>query len=481
MVLMDGAFSSASRKTISDEVIVDICISRNEGESKSGALFPNIQKLFVEAPCPSPSIARFLQVFLHDGLQLLDFTGRDIPSARREILSLAMDATRISPSLQTLCLWNSDWEKPFLTEWEEELGSIITRFTDLQRFETDMHGLSQPFLAALATQKKLQVIELVCEDVTADVTMENLRLPNVFNALSVKIAFPSLSNLDLRLNVTGVENIFGNGASFPCLNRLNLEVALNSDREELRRCLVQICSSCPELTSLHFFRYDNLPSPSSSNTKVVAPHRSTLPPGLQHLKPLHSLSNLRVFEYGHYWPIYCNDEELVECVGGLPRLRKLLLNSDPVWPEVLETDTCPTLAVLPDLARLLPEIRVLRLFVDTSVGVALKDTTPIAHTFKSLTSLSFGASDLPPGRKEWDEILLLLGLLFPPDSCVDASPSLYGFRVLEGEKERLEKTRNEWKALNGLLQIALQVRVSAMRSIRDGRSELKDWISKNDS
>lgn len=144
---------------------------------------------------------------------------------------------------------------------------------------------------------------------------------------------------------------------------------------------------------------------------------------------------------------------------------------------MLEADTCPTLAVLPDLARLLPDLEELGLFVDTSSGT-LEHIAPITHTFNYLSILAFGTSRLPSEKKEWNDILLLLGQLLPSDCVIDTSPSssLMDFRVREGDKAKLQKRRDEWEALDEILHIALQVRSSTIHSISDGRSELEDWM-----
>lgn len=283
--------------------LVDICISRSQSESRNEALLPNVKELAVETPLPSRALVRFLQLLLHGGLEFLDIVGSSHPSGRRDIMSLVSDAARLSPSLQTLRMWNDDWQTPFPREWQEEFGRTIARF-DLKTFSTDMQGFSQHYLANLASQRELETIELLWEDDA--LTMESLRLPNAFDTHLDKQAFTSLSSLDLRLDVTGVTNIFGKGTVFTCLVKLELQVVLNSDKEELRDCLVRLRTSCPKLTSLYLFRYDNLPPPSLNRAKVVTPPRSTLVSGLQHLTPLHTLSNLIFFRvWSLLAPILC--------------------------------------------------------------------------------------------------------------------------------------------------------------------------------
>lgn len=437
---------------------MDLCLSRKENK----ALLPNLKTIIIRTPLLSRFLTPFLRLFFNETLVQLEIAGVNHPDSVSDMVSLIEDASHLSPMLRALHIQNDDWRAPFSPVSDKALGRVIAQ-CNLNTFQSQIQTFSSHHLAAFALQKEMDVIDLYWED--KHLGPYGIPLPNVFEVLVNPNPFPTLSNLCLRLCSKGIDNIFGSSV-FPRLYCLDLEAVLNDDQEELHHYVRQIGASCPQLVHLNLLRYDNLPNSTTNLTKVIPPPRLTLEMGVKICTPLFSIPELLNLDFGHYWPVNLDNNQLIDLSRLCPRLRCLRLNPEPVrhGPDAIHI----TLAVLPELASNLRYLTDLRLFVNTSPE-HFRNVAPVRWTFKKSRTLSFGTSPLPSNVKEWDDILTLLGQVVPIDCRYIATPYVPDFRVAERGKEVYKHRREQWEQLAGLLQVVHCVahKLSNMSGHRD--------------
>ena len=308
-----------------------------------------------------------------------------------------------------------------ITALEPQICSMLTRLTRLKIIWLPAFCFSANVLRALSSLRFLNEISSKAfwgsryfglkEDVR---DMDISLLPDD--------AFPALRNLDLEVSFASAQRLLAGPQISRSLNRLYISTIEEEPLKNLRQLLSFVSTEFTELTYLAL-TYLVKPNLAATNIEAVgggggvvgAVENETVRQAqpeidFDMLRPVLKLKKLTTFLFMYNQPITLTLEDIA-AIGDAWRdspLRHLRLTPDPVpnisgetnglAPAAIAelTKTGNTLETLVELAKALPNIEHLELYLDASKGLPDSLKAPEGVRFQKLHTLDIGTSPLPP-------------------------------------------------------------------------------------
>ena len=422
-------------------------------------MLPNLKTLVIHTPVQQCSMVIFLKAFMSRTIKVLTiWVDPGDNDSTSQTLSILQRATSTCPYLITLDVFA--YNGLGTTRLEKHDARSISRAVSkctFKNFSMDFDMFSEEFMNFICSKRGPRTIGLLWDyDDDGSSTEVRVPLPRTFS--ETPGPFQLLSELTFRIGFESITNVFRGVGCFPSLSNLKLELVLHwqTERQDLEQSLVHICSSCCSLKTFVLIRYDSTPMPHQVDKSYTANPPLHLVGGLQALKPILRLTFLRAFSFHHYWPLHVTDAQLTDFLRDCPPLDMLELNPHPIKDDA-GVDTRLTMLVLPEIARLQPQLKRLSLFINPLIQPTISPLgkLPNYKRFKSLAWISFGSSPIP---EDWEAILFLLGQLLPPQCSISTRITMDAFRRLPKDKGGISHRRNDWKKLQDSLSLILRFR-----------------------
>jgi len=347
-------------------------------------------------------------------------------------------------------------------DYEVDLIDLISRLPKLHTVTFPRFYITARLMGALSRLPNLGVIEFQYVDEQGCGDPDDV-IP--FTPLVEEGSFPALWDLSLSATFEEVSQFLGLEFAPTNLTSLYVDSRLIETAASVHGFLCRVVDNCQLLNSLSLvssLHRDSEPNDGEERYRIT----------FDHLKPAFKLSDLKVLEVSHLYPLALKIEDIIFLATSWPFLETLILNNEPVY--CLQSDL--TMGALLPFAHHCPYLIHLGLFVDTSRTSPPPVTTPVVP-FKCLKRLSMGVSIIDDDKS----VALYLSHVLPSGCSVECGVTWSDDELPSDEvyKEVLERC-SKWEKVNNLLPVLIRVRVEEKDRLRIMEREMEDLRMRND-
>lgn len=268
-------------------------------------------------------------------------------------------------------------------------------------------------------------------------------------------AFPTLQHLSMSAHLVHALDFVNSPFAPRHLTKLYVNVIAIDNPFVVRQLFTALVAQYPQLKDLYL---DFIVGPDAPIVYPPPPLQSR--PGIETIRPLLSFPSLTSFGFRWDYQLNLTQSDVEEIASRWSRLESLLLNCQPI-PEV--SGPLLTMDALIPFARHCPQIQKLGLYLDGTVIPSRKPSSLPPIRFKSLRTLSVGASTIA----SVDCAALFLSQLLPPGCKIESGvrwPDAFGLAldkigVMDERRVKMTEWWVGWNDVAKVLPLATEARM----------------------
>ena len=339
-----------------------------------------------------------------------------------------------------------------ITEVQEEVLTLLSGFPCLVYLTVPLYCLTSILVSRLSTLRHLSSISFSkpVERRTGHPSDVAHWAPSLADG-----SFPTLHHLSMSAHLVHALDFVTSPFAPRHLTKLYVNVIAIDNPYVVRQLFTALVSHYPQLKDLYV---DFIVGPDAPIVYPPPPLQSR--PGIETLRPLLSSSSLTSFGFRWDYQLNLSQSDVEELASGWPRLESLLLNCQPI-PEI--SGPLLSMNALIPFARHCPHLHQLGLYLNANVVPNRSPSPRSPIRFKSLRTLSVGASSL----SSVDSTALFLSQLLPPGCRIESGvrwPDAFGLAldkvgIVDDRRVKMAEWWVGWNDVGKVLPLATEARM----------------------